>query len=79
MLIFVLGEYSFSNSYELGVLNERPEALKTITSNQCLSTSAFLNPTLRTVIAKLRLSIIVLVAVRLTAVTLRLVTEVLPN
>ena len=79
MLIFVLGEHSFSDSRELGVLNEHPEALKTITSNQCLSTSAFLNPAMLAVMAELRQSMMVQVAVRLTAVTLRLVAEVLPN
>ena len=35
-LIFVIGEHRFSDSCELGVLNEHPEALTTITPNQCL-------------------------------------------
>ena len=79
MLVFVLGEHSFSDSCELGVLNEHPEALKTITSNQCLSTSAFLNPALHAVMAELRPSMMVQVAVRLTAISLRLVAEILPT
>ena len=59
MLIFVLGEDRFSNTFELGILNEHLKILDSITSMQCLSTTAFLNPALRAVIAKLRLSIII--------------------
>ena len=33
MFIFTIGEYRFSYTYELGVLNKYPEALETITSN----------------------------------------------
>lgn len=77
MLVFVMGEHRFSDSCDLGVLNEHPKALKTITSNQCLSTSAFLNPALCAVMAELRPWMMVQVAVRLTAISLRLVAEVL--
>ena len=59
LVIFVLDKHRFSNSYELGVINEHSKALQTITSNQCLNTSAFLKPALYIAIAKLRLSIIV--------------------
>lgn len=79
MLTFVMGEHRFSDPYELGVLNEHPEALNTITSNQCLSTSAFLTPALHAVMAELRPLMIVQVAVRLTAITLRLVAKILPT
>ena len=79
MIIFIIGEHQFSDSCELGVLNERPEALKMITSNQCLSTSAFLHPALHAAMAELRPSMMVQVAVRLTAITLRLVGEILPS
>jgi len=79
MLIFVIGEHRFEDSCELGVLNEHPEALETITSKQCLSTSAFLYPALHVVMAELRPSMMVQVAVRLTAITSRLVAEILPT
>lgn len=78
-LIFAVGEDRFSDSCELGVLNEHPEPLKTITSNPCLNTSAFLNPALHAVMAELRPSMMVQVAVRLSAISLRLVAEVLPS
>ena len=55
-----------------------PEALKTITSNQCLSNSAFLNPALQAVMAHLRPTMMVQVAVRLIAIALRLIGETLP-
>ena len=76
-LTFVIGEHRFSDSCELGVLNEHPEALKTITSNQSLTTSAFLNPALQAVMAELQQLMMVQLAVRLTAISLRLVVEVL--
>ncbi|KAK3045798.1 hypothetical protein LTR09_012658 [Extremus antarcticus] len=79
MLIFVIGEHRFEDSCDLGVLNEHPEALETITSNQCLRTSAFLYPALHPVMAELRPSMMVQVAVRPTAITLRLVAEILPT
>ena len=50
MLIFVIGDHRVSDSFVLGVLNEHPEALKGITSNRCLSTSAFLRPALQVAI-----------------------------
>ena len=77
LVIFVLGEHRFSDSCELGVMNEHPEALQAITSNQCLSTSAFLKPALNAAMAELRPSMMVQVAVRLTAITLRLATKIL--
>ena len=77
LVIFVLGEYRFSDSCELGVINEHPDALRAITSNQCLSTSAFLQPALQAAMAELRPSMIVQVAVRLTAITLRLAAKIL--
>ena len=79
MLIFVMGDHRVSDSCVLGVLNEHPEALKEITSNRCLSTSAFLHPALQVAMAELRPTMMVQVAVRLTAVALRLVAEILPN
>ena len=79
MLTFVMGEHRFSDSCELGVLNEHPKALETITSNQCLSTSAFLTPALHAVMAEMRPLMMVQVAVRLTATTLRLVAKILPT
>ena len=77
LVIFVLGEHRFSDSCELGVMNEHPEALQAITFNQCLSTSAFLEPALHAAMAELRPSMMVQVAVRLTAITLRLVVKIL--
>ena len=77
LVIFVLSKHRFSDSYKLGVINEHPKALQTITSNQCFSTSAFLKPALYIAIAKLCLSIIVQVAVRLTAITLQLAIKIL--
>jgi hypothetical protein len=77
LVIFVLGEHRFSDSCELGVVNEHPEALQAITSNQCLSTSAFLKPALHAAMAELRPSMMVQVAVRLTAITLRLAAKIL--
>ena len=79
VLTFVMGEHQFSDSCELGVLNEHPEALKTVTSNQYLTTSAFLNPALHAAMAELRPSIMVQVAVRLITISLRLVANILPN
>ena len=78
MFIFTIGEHRLSYTHELGVLNEYPEALETITSNQCLITSAFLAPALHTAMAELGPSMMVQVAVRLTAVSFRLVAEILP-
>ena len=40
-------------------MNEHPEALQAITSNQCLSTSAFLKPALNAAMAELRPSMMV--------------------
>jgi hypothetical protein len=77
LVIFVLGEHRFSDSCELGVMNEHPEALQAITSNQCLSTSAFLKPALHVAMAELRPSMMVQVAVRLAAITLRLAAKIL--
>ena len=77
LVIFVLGEHRFSDTCELGVMNEYPEALQAITSNQCLSTSAFLKPALHAAMAELRPSMMVQVAVRLTAITLRLAAKIL--
>ena len=77
LVIFVLGEHRFSDSCELGVMNEHPKALQAITSNQCLSTSAFLKPALHAAMAELRPSMMVQVAVRLTAITLRLAAKIL--
>ena len=79
MLIFIMGEHRFSDSCELGVLNEHPEALKAITSNQCLSTSAFLKPALEAAMAELRPLMMMPVAIRLTAISLRLIAGILPN
>jgi hypothetical protein len=76
LVVFVLGEHRSSDSCYLGVMNEHPEALQAITSNQCLSTSAFLKPALRAAI-ELRPSMMVQVAVRLTAITLRLAAKML--
>ena len=77
LVVFVLGGHRFSDSCELGVINEHPKALQAITSNQCLSTSAFLKPALNAAIAELRPSMMVQVAVRLTAITLRLAANIL--
>ena len=77
LVIFLLGEHRFSDSSELSVMNEHPEALQAITSNQCLSTSAFLKPALNAAMAELRPSMMVQVAVRLTAITLRLAAKIL--
>ena len=77
LVIFVLGEHRFSDSCELGVINEHPEALQAITSNQCLSTSAFLKPAMNAAMAELRPSMMVQVAVRLAAITLRLAAKML--
>ena len=79
MLIFVIGEDRFSDLCELGVLNEHPEASKAITSNQCLTTSISMKPALQAVIAELQPLMMVQLAVRLTAISLRLVAEVLPT
>ena len=79
LVMFVLGEHRFSDSCELGVINEHPDALQAITSNQCLSTSAFLKPALHAAMAELRPSMMVQVAVRLTAITLRLTAKILPT
>ena len=79
MLIFVMGDHCVSDSCELGVLNEHPEALETTTSNRCLSTSAFLKPALDAAMAELRPSMMVPIAVRLTAISLRLVAGILQN
>lgn len=79
MLIFVIGDNCFSDFCELGVLNEHSKALKTITSNRCLSTSAFLKPALDAAIAKLRPSMMLPIAVQLTAISLRPVARTLPN
>ena len=75
--IFVLGEDSFSDTFELGVLDEHPKALESITSHPCLSLLAFLKPAIQAVIARLLPSIIVQIAVRLTALMLRLVALIL--
>ena len=77
LVIFVLGEHRFSDSCELGVINEHPDALQAITSNQCLSTSAFLKPVLHAAMAELRPSLMMQVAVRLTAITTRLAAKIL--
>ena len=77
LVIFVLGEHQFSDSCELGVINEHPDALQAITSNQCLSTSAFLKPVLHAAMAELRPSMMMQVAVRLTAITMRLAAKIL--
>ena len=53
MFIFVVGDRRCSAFRDLGVLNEHPKALKSITSNQCFSTSAFFDPVLRIVMAEL--------------------------
>jgi hypothetical protein len=60
-------------------LDEHPKALKAITSNQCLSTSAFLKPALEAAMAELRPSMIMPVAMRLTAISLQPVASILPN
>ena len=78
-VIFVVGEHRFSDSCDLGVLIKHHEALQAITSNQCLSTSAFLRPALYAAMAELRPSMMVQVAVRLTAITLRLAAKILPS
>ena len=77
LVIFVLGEHRFSDSCELGIMDEHPEALQAITSNQCLSTSAFLKPALHAAMAELRPSMMMQVAVRLTVITLRLAAKIL--
>jgi hypothetical protein len=77
LVIFALGEHRFSNSCELGVMNEYPKVLQTITSNQCLSTSGFLKPALDTAMIELRPSMIVQVVVRLVTITLRLAAKIL--
>ncbi|KAK5110695.1 hypothetical protein LTR85_000738 [Meristemomyces frigidus] len=79
MLMFAMGGHCVSDSCELGVLNEYPEALKKITSNACLGTSSFLTPALQAAMAELRLSMMVQSAVRLTAISLRLIAELLPG
>lgn len=79
MLMFIMGEHCVSDSCEVGVLNEHPEALKTITSNACLGTSSFLAPVLQAAMAELRPSMMLQVAVRLTAISLRLIAELLPG
>ena len=77
LVVFALGEHRFSDSCELGVMNEYPTALQTITSNQCLSTSGFLKPALDAAMAELRPSMMVQVAVRLVTITLRLAAKIL--
>ena len=77
--VFVIGDHRFSNSCELAILDEHPQALKGITSNPCLSTSAFLRPALQAVMAELQPSLLVPAAVRLTAISLRLVAGILHN
>ena len=77
LVIFVLGEQRFSDSCELGIIDEHPEALQAITANQCLSTSAFLKPALHAAMAELRPSMMMQVAVRLTVITLRLAAKIL--
>ncbi|KAK3045804.1 hypothetical protein LTR09_012664 [Extremus antarcticus] len=77
--IFVIGDHRFSDSCELGILDEHPDALKAITSNPCLSASAFLKPALQAAMAELQPSLMVPAAVRLTAISLRLVARILPN
>ncbi len=79
MLHFVTGKFRFSNSCELGVLDEHPEVLKAISSNQCLSTSAFLKPALDAVMAELQPLMMIPVAVRLVVISLRLAADILPN
>lgn len=79
MFIFVVGEHGFSKSCELGILDEQPNALKAITSNPCLITSAFLKPALDAAMAQLRPSMMLPVAVRLTTISLRLVAGILTN
>ena len=79
MLIFVLGDHRVSDSCTMTALNEYPEALESVTSNRCLSTSAFFHPALQIAMAELRPMMMVQVAVRLSVVTLRLVAEILPN
>lgn len=74
----VVGEHRFSDSCELGVLNEHPETLNSITSNKCLSTSD-LKPAMEAAMAELRPSMMMPVAVRLTAISLRLVAGFWPN
>ena len=77
--MIAMGGYCISNSCDLGVLNGYPEALKNITSNACLSTSSFLAPALQVAMAELRPLIMHQVAVRLTAVSLRMIAELLPD
>lgn len=77
LVVFALGEHRFSDSCKLGVMNEYPKALQTITSNQCLSTSGFLKPALDAAMAELRPSMMVQVAVRLVTITLRLAAKIL--
>ncbi|KAI7423214.1 hypothetical protein KC336_g7942 [Hortaea werneckii] len=76
MLVFIIGEHCVSDSCKVGVINDYPEASKTITSNACLDSSSFLAPVLQAM-AELRLSMMLQVAVRLTAISLRLIAELL--
>lgn len=77
MLLFVIGEHRFSDSVELGVLNEHPEALKAITPTQSLTSSAFLNPAIQAAMAELRPALMDQMAVQLIIISLRLVAMVL--
>lgn len=74
-----MGGHCVSDSCELGILDEHPEALKKITSNACLSTSSFLAPALQAAMAKLRPSMMLQAPVRLTAISLRIIVELLPG
>ena len=60
-------------------LGRLKRALKEITSNRCLSTSALFHLTLQVAMTELRPTMMVQVAVRLAAIALRLIAEILPN
>ena len=79
MLIFVIGDHRLSETVELGVLNEHPEALKNITATQSLTSSAFLTPAIQAVMAELQPSLMVQVAVQLTIISFRLVAQELSS
>lgn len=78
-LTFVIGGQRVSESSELGILNEHPEALEKITSDARLDTSSFLIPALQAAMGELRQSMKLQTAVRLSTVSLRMMAELLPE
>ncbi|KAF2158767.1 hypothetical protein M409DRAFT_61356 [Zasmidium cellare ATCC 36951] len=76
-LTFVIQDQNFSNSVELGILNEHPEALKAITPTQSLTSSTFFVPAIRAAMSVLQSEWVDRLAAELTAISLQQVEEVL--